>query len=377
MPISRSAMASFLTAASAVMVVIAQVIDPGSPVEAASLTVPVAAFALWAWWPRFPPEAFALGVAVPVALVVAHRGHLELAIFLPVLMVLAVGRDVTDGVRAGLILVFATAAVPFVVLTVPAPYEIGWAPWMAAHVFTFLLGRELRRQQHTIDDLNAARQALADEAVAEERRRIARELHDLAGHTLAAMLLHVTGARHVLRRDIDEAERALADSEAVGRRSLDQIRATVTALRSDEKGTDASLAEPADVIPLVEEYRRAGLVIDLEIDGALDAVSGRVGSGMHRIVREALANVARHAPHNRTRVHIDVAAAGGSVRIEVDDVGRRADPSDHGQHTFGVIGMAERARSLGGHCSAGPTEHGWRVSALLRDQVAQSTVSPS
>ena len=107
--------------------------------------------------------------------------------------------------------------------------------------------------------------------MAEERRRIARELHDLAGHTLAAVMLHVTGARHVLRRDLDEAERALVDAETVGRASLDQIRATVAALRTDERGTDPALAGSADLVALVEEYRRAGLVDRADIaPAALD-----------------------------------------------------------------------------------------------------------
>ena len=136
---------------------------------------------------------------------------------------------------------------------------------MLADVFTLTLGRGVYRQQRLIEQLEQARRALADQEVAEERRRIARELHDLAGHTLAAMLLHVTGARHVLRRDVVEAERALLDAETVGRASLDQIRATSPSLRADERGTDPALAGVADVAALVDEYRRAGLVVELSV----------------------------------------------------------------------------------------------------------------
>ena len=74
--------------------------------------------------------------------------------------------------------------------------------------------------------------------MAEERRRIARELHDLAGHTLAAVLLHVTGARHVLRRDVDEAERALLEAETSAGRASTRSATTVAALRTNERGTD-------------------------------------------------------------------------------------------------------------------------------------------
>ena len=169
-------------------------------------------------------------------------------------------------------------------------------------MFTFFLGNSLRQQQLLIEELRNAREALAEQAVAEERRRIARELHDLAGHTLAAVLLHVTGARHVLRRDIDEAERALVDAETVGRASLDQIRATVAALRTDERGTDPALAGSADLGALAEEYRRAGLAVTTTIEPVVADLGGPVGTALHRIARESLANVARHAPGNRVEL---------------------------------------------------------------------------
>ena len=152
-------------------------------------------------------------------------------------------------------------------------------------MFTFVdWAASFTRQRKLIDQLEAAREALAEQAVAEERRRIARELHDLAGHTLAAVMLHVTGARHVLRRDIDEAERALVDAETVGRASLDQIRATVAALRTDERGTDPALAGSADLVALVEEYRRAGLAIETDDRAGCRWTSrGPPGTALHRI----------------------------------------------------------------------------------------------
>ncbi len=186
-------------------------------------------------------------VMVPVLLAVGARGQVEGSFFLVVMVVLYAGWQVGSTVR--LLAVVGTAvAAPWVVAHWLAPgADIGWTAWSCASGFTLFLGRGLRRQQQLIDQLQAAQQALAEQAVAEERRRLARELHDLAGHTLAAVLLHVTGARHVLRRDVDEAERALRDAETVGRASLDQIRATVAALRTDERGTDPPLAGAADL----------------------------------------------------------------------------------------------------------------------------------
>src|SRR4029453_14632551 len=145
-----------------------------------------------------------------------------------------------------------TAAVAALVISIHIPEEeIAWTPWAAGNVVMFVLGRNLRRQRALIEQLEVAREALAEQAVAEERRRIARDLHDLAGHTLAAVLLHVTGARHVLPRD---AEGARAQAETGGGGSLDQIRATVASLRTSERGTDPALPGSADLIGLVDEY---------------------------------------------------------------------------------------------------------------------------
>jgi signal transduction histidine kinase len=224
------------------------------------------------------------------------------------------------------------------------------------------------RQQRLIEQLEQARRALADQEVAEERRRIARELHDLAGHTLAAMLLHVTGARHVLRRDLGEAERALIDAETVGRASLDQIRATVAALRADERGTDPALAGVADLHTLVDEYRRAGLVVELSVAESVADLIGPVGVAVHRVAREGLANVARHAPGNRVELRVD--SVEDSVRLLVVDHGRPAAPPDPQALHFGLVGMAERARSLGGRFDAGPTPDGWRLEAYFPNAAA-------
>jgi signal transduction histidine kinase len=177
------------------------------------------------------------------------------------------------------------------------------------------------------------------------------------------MLLHVTGARHVLRRDVDEAERALADAEAVGRSSLDQIRATVAALRAHERGTDPALAGTEDLTALVEEYRRAGLVIDVTIAGTAASLDGPLGTALHRIAREALANVARHAPRNDVELTLDVDR--GVAQLWVIDRGRPAPAPDPGAGHFGIIGMQERARALGGDLRAGPTPNGWQVEARL------------
>ena len=353
----------FLTASAVVVIAVAQLSDPGSPAELLLLAPALLAFVLRGALPRMPAEVFAALVLVPVTLVVGGGGALEGAFFLVVVMVLYTAWHLGSLARAALILAPAASAPLLVATTLVTDAGISWTPWTSAALFTFVLGRLLRRQQDLIDQLEVARGVLAEQAVAEERRRIARELHDLAGHTLAAVLLHVTGARHVLRRDVDEAERALADAEAVGRSSLDQIRATVAALRTHERGTDRSLAGSADLDELIEEYRRAGLDIDVTTVGSVAALGDPIGTAVHRIAREALANVARHAPGNVVVLSLGIDA--GMVRLRVADRGRPSARPDLTAGHFGLVGMQERARALGGELEAGPTPDGWLVEARL------------
>jgi len=251
----------FLVIGSLTTVAVAQLTDAGSIIDLVLLVPAVLAFVVRGLAVRMPAELFAAAVLGPVTLVVSRHGDLEGSLFLLPIMVLYVAWHLPSVIRAGLVMAVA-AATPWLIATVfVADAGISWTPWTLANLFTFALGRALHRQGVLIAELEEARLALADQAVAEERRRIARELHDLAGHTLAAVLLHVTGARHILRRNIDEAERALLDAETVGRASLDQIRATVAALRTHERGTDRALPGSADITALIDEYRRAGLQI--------------------------------------------------------------------------------------------------------------------
>jgi signal transduction histidine kinase len=344
------------------IVVLAQLTDPGSAGEVLLLVPAVAAF--WVrTWRGLPAEVFAGVVFVSVAAAVSSGGNLEASFFLITIAILAAAAHLGSSTRAIVIAAVGTL-VEWTMTTMLVPEAgIVWQPWAIANGFTFVLGRTLRHQRVLIEQLEQTRRELADAAVAEERRRIARDLHDLAGHTLAAVLLHVTGARHVLRRDLDEAERALRDAEAVGRASLDQIRATVAALRDDERGTDPALPGAADLALLVDDYRRAGLQVRYDVAGPLDDLDGPIGTALHRIAREALTNVARHAPGNQ--VTVSLAAGDDAVVLAVVDSGTPGGAAPATGPHFGLVGMAERARAVGGELEAGPSEDGWRVRARL------------
>jgi signal transduction histidine kinase len=345
------------------IVALAQALNTG-PVAAVLLLVPaVAAYWVRTLRGRLQAEVFAGVVFASVAAAVGVSGELEGSFFLIATAVLYTSWYLGSFTRAAVIAVVGTLVEVTVTTKVVPEAGIVWQPWAMANVFTFVLGRTLHHQRRLIEQLEQTRRELADAAVAEERRRIARDLHDLAGHTLAAVLLHVTGARHVLRRDVDEAERALRDAEAVGRASPDQIRATVAALRDDERGTDPALPGAADLALLVDDYRRAGLDVRYDVAGPVDALDGPVGTALHRIAREALTNVARHAPGNH--VTVSLAAADDAVLLRVVDSGTPGGAAPAIGPHFGLVGMAERARAVGGELVAGPSEDGWRVEARL------------
>jgi signal transduction histidine kinase len=354
----------FLVAGATAIVVVAQTTDPGTTGELLLVVAAAVGFLLCAAVARLPRALIAVLVTVLLTTAMWREGNLEVALFLCVLVTLFSAWHLGSLTKA-LVIMAAAAIAPIIVSHVIPEEEIAWTPWAAANVLMFLLGRNLRRQRVLIEQLDAARVALAEQAVADERQRIARDLHDLAGHTLATVLLHVTGARHVLRRDLDEAERALLQAETIGRGSLDQIRVTVASLRTSERGTDPALPGSAELIELVEEYRDAGLDVTALVTAPAAGVEGPVGTALHRISREALANVARHAPGNRVELTVDVDTDTDEVRLVVADHGRAPAAQNHANSHFGLVGMRERARAVGGDLDAGPTADGWRVEARL------------
>ena len=244
--------------------------------------------------------------------------------------------------------------------------EIATGIWVVAIVFTWVLGRAVARQERLVLELEGTRRQLAEHAVLAERRRIARDVHDFVGHGLAAMMLQVTSARHVLRRDPDAAEEALRSAEEVGRRSMRELRRTVTLLRSeDEAGVAAPVPTAREIPALVDEARLGGLAVELHTRGDLTRISPSVGLALYRIAQEALANAARHAPQARTTLGLEL--ENGRVALLAESTGPVvAEPVlERDRRHYGLIGMEERATALGGEFSAGPTRDGWLVRCEL------------
>jgi signal transduction histidine kinase len=209
----------------------------------------------------------------------------------------------------------------------------------------------------------AAQAGLAERAAAEERQRIAREIHDVIAHSLAVTMLHLTGARLALRRDPEEAEEALLEAERLGRESLAEIRRTVGLLAPEATGTAAPLPTAADIPELVREFEAAGLDVDFELTGDPRALPPATGLGLYRVAQESLSNVVRHAPGTHTTMSLSVADDMVSLRVR----NRLAGPTRvaNGDGGLGVRGMRERVTLLGGQLRAGPDGDTWCVDVEL------------
>lgn len=362
------------------VVAVAALSDPAGWAEFGLLLLAAAAFVLWARWPQLP--VLVLTAVVLAAVVTAQAsGRLEPAMFLVSLLAIVIA-GWTESAVTLLAAGVAALASPLLVDAVQVGDNFDWGIWMMGIAFPALIGVVFRRQQVLASQLAVARGQLAEQAVAEERRRIARDVHDLVGHGLAAMLLQVTSARHVLRRDADSAEEALRVAENVGRQSMLELRRTVALLRRDG---DSSVAPPLPGLTalgdLVDAARAGGLSVEYTAAGEHDDVDAGAGLAVYRIAQESLVNAARHAPRARTLVSPSVLA--NCVALDVESVGPRAQPApgpDAEHRGYGVQGMRERAEAVGGTLQAGPTDAGWlvrcRVPLTGRDTLPGAAVLP-
>ena len=234
-----------------------------------------------------------------------------------------------------------------------------WPFWSMGVLVSAFFGGNLYRQRRLTEALAQAQSQLADQAAGEERRRIAREVHDLVGHSLTVVLLHLTGARRLVHRDPAEAEAALEEAERAGRQSLADIRATVALLREEGDGRRPT-PTAGDIADLVRESAAAGMTIDHRLDGALDDLDETTGLAAYRIVQEALANAARHSAGGPTTLRVSVDEA--EVRITVRNAATTRAGSTDGS---GLVGMSERAEAIGGVVAAARADGEWIVQAQL------------
>src|SRR5690606_603411 len=210
-------------------------------------------------------------------------------------------------------------------------------------------------------------------AVADERLRIAREVHDVLAHSLSAITVQAGVGLHLLDRDPDQARSALAPSRTTSAEALDEVRAVLGVVRGDG-GDGAPLAPTWDLAALPRLVRQAeagGVAVTLDVDDAAADLPDRLAGVVYRVVQESLTNVRRHAL-DATRAEVRVRARPGpegTVAVTVTDDGAGA--SSGAEPGYGLRGMRERVESVSGTLDAGPAPdaagsgRGFRVRAVF------------
>jgi signal transduction histidine kinase len=290
------------------------------------------------------------------------------AINLPALVAFYALGTTGDRVRQGIAV--ALTAVPLVIATVvdeqPWWWLIGNIGWPVAALLFGEVSRSrhvlLDRYQERAERAEADQEAETQRRLAEERLRIARDLHDLLGHTVSLMTVQAGVAAAKLDRSPDSARTAIEHIREAGRQANSEIRATVQLLRSVDEPTLAPSPTIADIERLSQGAARIGLTVDCRIaPDALD-VDALIGLTAYRIVQEALTNVVRHADAGHVDVVIDCTDRVLCCAVR-DDGTTTATPSQTGN---GLRGMAERVALAGGELRSGPRrEGGFEVIATL------------
>jgi signal transduction histidine kinase len=255
----------------------------------------------------------------------------------------------------------AALAVAVTGLTIDEPEDvIVLGPLSVATWLTGRLVRSWRRQAVELGrlaaELERERAESARRAVEDERARIARDLHDVVGHSLSLMVLQAGAERLGLGADRSGTRDALAAIERSGRSTLAELRRLVGVLRSADDGPElAPLPGLAGVDELVGQVREAGLPVDLRLEGTPVALPPGLDVAAYRIVQEALTNALRHA-RAPTQVTVRIAYGGRELTLEVEDDGRPAPAPEAPGH--GLVGMRERTALYGGRLTAGSRPDG-------------------
>ena len=200
------------------------------------------------------------------------------------------------------------------------------------------------------------------EAVARERARIARELHDVVTHNVSVMLVQAGAARKIMDASPADAREALLAVEASGRSAMAELRQVMGLLAPATDQVDLAPQPGIDQLPaLVDRVRATGTSVDLAVTGAVRPVPAGIDLAAYRVVQEALTNTVKHAAGAAATVLLDYGAGGISVTV-TDTGGSDVELSGNGR---GLIGLRERLAVYGGSLEAGSVDTGYRVRAVI------------
>ncbi len=330
------------------------------------------------------PGIDSLLVLLPLVPLAWRRARPFAAVIAMPLVVTAVG------IAGGTICFFATM-LPFVLLMYAAaawsesPYDVlalvapllllgpmvgydpdfgpnDWVFGLVVAIASWTAGQGARRWRRQSQELAAAlaaaeagRDAMAELAVADERARIARELHDVVAHGVSVMVMQAGVARLDLRREPDEADASLARIEGAGKTALLEMRRLLGIWRDEEVGELQPQPGMARLSTLLEDFSTAGMTIDHHTHGVPRKVSGAQDVSFYRVIGEALTNALRHGAAGAVRLDIDWQPDQLAITVS-NPVGQdRTAATANRQDGHGLIGIRERAALFGGRCRAGVT----------------------
>jgi signal transduction histidine kinase len=226
--------------------------------------------------------------------------------------------------------------------------------WLAGRLFRDRQRLAAALQSRTAE-LEREQEETARLAIAEERARIARELHDVVAHSVSVMVVQAGAERLALGPGEESARETLVSIEKTGRQALSEMRRLLGMLRKeDEELALAPMPSLNHLDSLVSHVRQAGLPVELHVEGTRRTLPAGVDISAYRIVQEALTNALRHAGPARARVVVRYGEA--EVEVEVTDDGRG--PHDANGSGHGLVGMRERVALYGGELNAGLGEGG-------------------
>lgn len=266
---------------------------------------------------------------------------------------------------AGSVIMLAT--LPLAILASPHDWPLGEAFTQSRDVLQLAwliaagaAGEALRQAERRADEAERTREETARRRANEERLHIARELHDSLTHQISVIKVQAEVAVHLARKRGEQVPEALLAIREAGRDAARELRATLEALRDDDKNPPHGL----DHVPeLVQRARTTGLEAKLTIEGHRNDVPAAVDRTAYRIVQESLTNISRHAAAATASVRIDYRP--DALVIRVDDDGK-ATSDTAPVPGVGLLGMRERVTALGGHLRAAPrSEGGFTVQAEL------------
>lgn len=328
-----------------------------------------------------PPWAQAIGYGVPALLLATRRGNplrcallvgvtmaLEFMVFgspegfgvltLPLVASYTVANREDRG-RAlwglGAVLGLGLVWLAFDPMTVRPVQYVQAAGWLLPWVIAWLLGAYLRTRRLYVQGLVREREERSFAAVTEERNRIARELHDVIGHSVSVMTVQASAVRRLMRPDQTRERAALETVEASGREALVEMRRMVGVLRS--AGDGPNLAPPptlGQMDQLVENFRRAGLEVMVQSGGRAVPLPPGLDLTAYRLIQEALTNTLKHA--DATRAVVRICYRADALLLSVQDNG--CGPAASIEPGNGLLGMRERVAVYGGALTVHDAEGG-------------------